>query len=193
MILKNLKGQVFGRLTVLRWVRNEKGKNIWHCRCSCSNYTEVPTSYLTSGNTRSCGCLRVDTFKKMTTGQTWSRKPKGTGGFNRLFSTYKNDARYRDIAFNLTKYEFTELTKQKCYYCNISPNQIVAASTKDYTKKGIAHSSYTYNDIDRVDNKLGYSKKNCVPCCSICNMMKGTLRYNLFLTKIKQISKNRSL
>lgn len=29
----------------------------WHCRCDCGNEIDVPTRYLKSGNTRSCGCL----------------------------------------------------------------------------------------------------------------------------------------
>ena len=57
----HLKGKKFGRLRVLE----DTGKRtpwraiIWLCRCSCEerNLVEVDSSTLTSGNTRSCGCL----------------------------------------------------------------------------------------------------------------------------------------
>jgi hypothetical protein len=45
-------GQRFGRLTVLR----RDGRK-WLCRCSCGNVTHLWKGRLTSGNTRSCGCL----------------------------------------------------------------------------------------------------------------------------------------
>lgn len=58
MPTKNLIGQVFTKLTVLE--KTEKridGKIVWKCQCECGNIAYVPTSRLTSGNTRSCGCL----------------------------------------------------------------------------------------------------------------------------------------
>lgn len=32
----------------------------WSCRCSCGKMTEVPTYELTSGGSRSCGCLAIE-------------------------------------------------------------------------------------------------------------------------------------
>lgn len=39
--------------------------NLWHCQCQCENLTEldVLTHSLTSGNTRSCGCLAKEYAK----------------------------------------------------------------------------------------------------------------------------------
>ena len=31
---------------------------------------------------------------------------------------------------------------------------------------------FNYNGIDRVDNKIGYTLKNCVTCCKYCNNAK---------------------
>lgn len=50
---KNLLGQTFDRLTVLRYA----GGGMWHCRCVCGNEKKVATTSLTSRETRSCGCL----------------------------------------------------------------------------------------------------------------------------------------
>ena len=62
--IKDLTGQQFGRLTVIEDTRRRyNGKVVWRCRCSCGKVTEVAGSYLTSGNTRSCGCLRKEIIK----------------------------------------------------------------------------------------------------------------------------------
>lgn len=54
----NLLKQVFGKLTVLEETSNRKnGDIVWKCQCECGNLCYIPTSYLTSGHTKSCGCL----------------------------------------------------------------------------------------------------------------------------------------
>ena len=58
--VKDLTGQVFGRLTVLGPVGRSKDKKIlWACRCSCGKVKDAPVASTTlkSGNTSSCGCL----------------------------------------------------------------------------------------------------------------------------------------
>lgn len=57
---KNLSGERFDRLLVLNRT-NERYKStgsfIWKCLCECGKVVRIPTSSLTTGNTRSCGCL----------------------------------------------------------------------------------------------------------------------------------------
>ena len=71
--IEDLSGQVFGRLTVLRRVKNKVGKDrkrgkreriAFLCKCSCGNLTTVTAESLKSGSTRSCGCLRKDSLRK---------------------------------------------------------------------------------------------------------------------------------
>lgn len=58
---KDLTGQVFCRLTVLRATRSADGSGIlWICKCECGRETSASARCLNSGNTRSCGCLRRD-------------------------------------------------------------------------------------------------------------------------------------
>lgn len=53
-----LIGQRFGRLEVISYIGNNKfGAKVWGCRCDCGNITAVDSHSLTSGHTRSCGCL----------------------------------------------------------------------------------------------------------------------------------------
>ncbi len=56
---RNLAGDTFGELTVLREDPIKQGKKRkWICQCSCDNTTSVATNDLTSGHTRSCGCVK---------------------------------------------------------------------------------------------------------------------------------------
>ena len=60
---KDLTGEVFGLLTVLKEGRTHTTKSgqkvpYWHCACSCGNIVEVRGSCLKSGSTKSCGCYR---------------------------------------------------------------------------------------------------------------------------------------
>jgi hypothetical protein len=59
----DLTGMRFGRLTVLYrndlLTRNGKHGHVyyWHCKCDCGNEKDILKASLTSGNTKSCGCL----------------------------------------------------------------------------------------------------------------------------------------
>ncbi len=55
----DITGSVFGRLTVISPVSGF-GKKRWLCKCSCGNESIVVTNKLTSGATKSCGCLLQD-------------------------------------------------------------------------------------------------------------------------------------
>lgn len=58
-LYNNLKGRVFGLLTVLaEHGKDKNGKRLWKCRCACGNEKIAETSSLTRGHTKSCGCLR---------------------------------------------------------------------------------------------------------------------------------------
>jgi len=58
--LVDLTGQQFGFLIPLYRLDKKKwGKTIWHCKClNCGRETDVIHSYLTTGETKSCGCIK---------------------------------------------------------------------------------------------------------------------------------------
>ena len=58
----DLTGQRFGRLVPIKYC-NDKYK--WECQCDCGTIKLVSSSNLTSGNTKSCGCLRKENTKAM--------------------------------------------------------------------------------------------------------------------------------
>ena len=62
---KDLSGKQFGRLTAIRPTEKRHGSNIvWLCRCSCGKEKEVDSGALAYGNTKSCGCLALETHEK---------------------------------------------------------------------------------------------------------------------------------
>lgn len=55
----NLLNQKFGKLVVTEFLgSNGKGAILWKCKCDCGNDFTTTSHHLTSGNTRSCGCLK---------------------------------------------------------------------------------------------------------------------------------------
>lgn len=56
--LKELTGQKFGLLTVIKYAGSQRGRSSWLCRCDCGNEVIVNQMELSRGDTLSCGCLR---------------------------------------------------------------------------------------------------------------------------------------
>ena len=74
---KDLTGQTFGKLTVIKRVEDQKaGRPMWLCQCACGNLTTVSSTRLMRPNgTRSCGCLKHQPSPSLIdlTGQTFGR------------------------------------------------------------------------------------------------------------------------
>ena len=74
----DLTGREFGRLVVLERVNNSKNnRSQWRCLCKCGNKPIVVGSYLTNGDTESCGCLFREKCK-----QWGESRPKGPDSKN---------------------------------------------------------------------------------------------------------------
>lgn len=113
-----------------------------------------------------------------------NKKPDGEAAFNKLFYTYKNNAKVRGIAFRLSKKEFLRLTKLSCTYCGVEPQQ----EAYQYWKDGKSTVPYVYNGVDRVDNERGYYKNNVATCCGVCNNAKRSLAVEQFTAWLLRIA-----
>jgi len=116
----------------------------------------VETSQLKSKHSKSCGCYAAEQTKKR------NRKRPFEGVYNVLIGRAKT----RNIFVSLTYEEFLEFTTiDTCCYCGKeivwNPHQFYKGSQKQ-----------RYN-LDRKDCSGGYTKDNCVVCCSDCNFTKG--------------------
>lgn len=84
----------------------------------------------------------------------------------RRFDTYKGMAKQRGHLFELTYSEFLVFWQKPCSYCGDSIKTI---------------------GIDRLDNTVGYTVENCVPCCETCNKMKRMQTKDEFLDRCHRI------
>ena len=90
------------------------------------------------------------------------------------YTTYKRSAQTKRLDFTIPEKDFMTMVKNPCYYCGI------------IQEKG-------FNGIDRVDSTRHYVKENCVSCCEMCNMMKGSLGSNVFVRRVEHILTNLTL
>lgn len=73
----HLIGKKFSRLIVVCKTDNDKyGKTQWLCKCNCGKRVVVTGSRLKNGNTKSCGCLRLDKLIGTSTKHGHAKKNK---------------------------------------------------------------------------------------------------------------------
>ena len=85
----DLTGQKFNHLSVIAIAEKTPRATLWRCRCDCGTETKVATNDLTSGHTKSCGCLKRKSNAKDLKGQRFGRlvvwKRAGTVGSRALW------------------------------------------------------------------------------------------------------------
>jgi len=65
MQCKNITGQKFGRLSVIEFSHKGLRRDLyWKCKCDCGIKVIVRASDLRSGNTRSCGCYKIELLSR---------------------------------------------------------------------------------------------------------------------------------
>jgi hypothetical protein len=166
--IKPLKGKQFGRLMVVEMdISKTSGPAYWICRCECQNRISVLGSNLTTGVTRSCGCLRREHAIKTAKGHEGTplvcnrKKP-----YEWLHNIVRKYAAKKYPSDPVISYEeFLALTTtQVCFYCGAEIDWPPPYSTRGKREN--------YN-LDRKDNSRGYPGWNVVVCCSECNRGKS--------------------
>lgn len=164
----DITGNRYNKLLVKRYVgKNTYKNNLWECICDCGKVVISEYSDITRERIKSCGCMKViNSIKKHTL-------PFGESSKNALYSQYKFRANERGLEFALSKEEFIAITIKNCHYCGIEPRKTMSGSVK-----GNGH--HTYNGIDRVDNREGYTSQNSVAACTTCNQAKHATTVEYF-------------
>ena len=136
----------------------------YRCTCICGLEKQISAVELRSGKRKACRSCST-------------RRPDS--GFREVLSSYRGNAKRRDLDFRLSEEQVLSLLSSPCSYCGL-PHSMSCKEIK-------------YNGIDRRNNSLGYIIENCVPCCKICNHMKCELTEEEFLAHVKRIREHRSL
>lgn len=142
------KGMKFGRLTIVEESFTSKRRRRFLCQCDCGANLVVELSSLTTGNTKSCGCLQKEITAQMSTKHGHNRRGKR----HRLYSIWVH---MRDRCLN---------PEDALYKYYGARGITVCAEWLDYptfyswaVSKGYAENL----TLDRVENNKGYSPDNC--------------------------------
>lgn len=142
----DLRGQKFGRLTAIRPTKKRfKSNVVWLCRCSCGKNVLVGSGNLSSGNTKSCGCLKSE--------KTIIRNTKHGFAYHPLYTVLKNMKRrcYNPKTWNYKNYGGRGIT-----ICDEWLND-----KKNFFEWSLANGWKKNLMIDRRDNGGNYNPENC--------------------------------
>lgn len=74
--MKDISGEKYNNLTVLRFNQVKNTNSHWICRCElCGNETEVSRPNLRSGNTKDCGCRKSEKIRESSKSHGQSKTP----------------------------------------------------------------------------------------------------------------------
>lgn len=142
---KDLSGERFGRLIVVKRLENNKRGNAqWLCHCDCGNDTVVTTVNLCRGHVKSCGCLwGAPLIEKHSHGlRNHPLYPIWHAMVDRCLNERSSAYKY---------YGGRGITV--CDEWSKVPTQFIEWAMLHGWKKGL--------EIDRVDNNGGYYPDNC--------------------------------
>jgi hypothetical protein len=186
---KNRVGERYGRLLVTSHAgKDARNKHLWLCKCDCGNEKVVVSGNLSSGKSKSCGCL-LSEFLKRKGNQYGLYENREHAILKVQYSHLKRrnnkiDSNAKCITFE----KFYTLSKSKCHYCGLEHSKTLLDRTNE-TKgaKPLSDTIVCVNGIDRVDNSKGYVEDNVVPCCKYCNTAKNTMSRDEFFKWIKRV------
>jgi len=160
-----------GRLIVISEYpqRTKDGQLLWLCRCDCGNETVVRGYSLRQGQTKSCGCIRIERI---------SLPNPEDSAKNRIWEAYTANARKRHLVWELSKSEFFVMLALPCTYCGREPCTVWTSGP----------SVYVSNGVDRIDSGKGYTQDNSVSCCSECNRAKMEKPADAFIAHCRRVT-----
>jgi hypothetical protein len=165
-------GDKINRLTVLQFSHiSNHYRRYFKFKCDCGNEKIILGSLVSSGNTKSCGCLSTEIKKA-------KLLPNNLGVIRQIILGYKRHAKNRGFNFNLTEEQAIKLISDNCYYCGLPPSNI------KITKN---HSGFLYSGIDRINSNKDYFIDNCVSCCEQCNKAKRDISIDEFKDWINRL------
>ena len=95
---RDLTGLKFGRLTVRQFAGQDRhGNRLWLCDCACGGTVTVIKGSLSSGRTRSCGCLQREFIVRRNTTHGLSDTPEYRAWRDMLSRCENPNTRYYEL------------------------------------------------------------------------------------------------
>jgi hypothetical protein len=165
---KVVVGHPHGGAQVLKRLENTlSGSAAYLCRCHCGVEWPVSGTRLTAPKARLIQCSKCGHANHLAKIHAVRTKPPGEAACTAVFvQTKYSCAKKRGLVWEITLEDWKRLTVLACHYCGAAPSN---CSEGGYGRNG----SYRYNGLDRVDNGVGYTLENVVPCCKWCNHAKS--------------------
>ena len=180
-------GMRYGRLEVIEHKgKDNRGKHLWLCKCDCGKEKIVVGDNLSSGKSKSCGCLKIEFL---------SKKGNQFGLFEdreeAILKVQYSHLKRRNFKFGgdlLSFEEFKAKSLSKCNYCGLEYSKVLEDRLNEIKSgKKLSETVVKANGLDRIDSSKGYSSENTVPCCKYCNTAKNTMSVNEFMEWVKRI------
>lgn len=169
---KDLSGKKFGKLLVIMKISDVRYKQDHYlCRCDCGNEKTIRGYSLIYGTAVSCGCYAKELASVY-------KIPTLEKSLRNAHKIYIRNAKIRNLIFELTFEQFTNLIMSNCSYCGTEPSRDFSRRDE---KEGLL------SGIDRIDSDGGYTLENCTPCCTMCNRAKSVYKLDLFIDWIKRV------
>jgi hypothetical protein len=139
-VFKDLSGQKFNMLTVIKRVANIGNCTCYECECDCGEYKIVKTACLTGGNVKSCGCLWKSTQFKTVHNLSNTQVYHSWAGMKKRCSS---------------PIDYPTYTENNIKVCDEWLNSFEAFF------KDMGHPPTKKHTLDRIENLKGYYKENC--------------------------------
>lgn len=181
----DLIGKRFGKLVVIEFLGTYRHHSHWLSNCDCGKQTKTRTQNLLSGKTKSCGCGDKERKRKLALelkGRN-TKNPADVAEHN-IYLDYLKGAKRRGVEFKLSPNDIGNIIYKPCFYCGVEPKN------KHRVIRFDGDVFVVYNGIDRVDNSIGYTLENVVPCCRRCNSAKNNMTYEEFVSWVKNVYEN---
>ena len=139
----------------------------WILVCGCGNeLIRRPDNVFDKRGFKSCGCIK---------------NTKGIINYSitKIYGSYSYGAKKRNLSFEITRNELSEIIIKNCHYCGTTPSLKISYNSE----------FFMYNGIDRKNSNLGYFLENIVPCCFVCNRGKSNMNYEDWKNHLIRISK----
>lgn len=150
--LKDLTGQRFGRLVVIDRAGSDYQKRAtWKCCCDCGCKIVVPSSRLTNGETKSCGCFRRELARDKRT----FRHGKSQTRLYRVWSSAIQRCEYPKHK------QFHQYGGRGITICDEWRDNFQAFYDWAMANGYDENAPRGQCTIDRIDNDKGYSPDNC--------------------------------